>query len=1598
MSESVETIAVIFALCATIWLALGLALSQLLRKWPARAHGVLVAAQTGALITPELYLIIQQANWGLLPAREAPTQVSVPSREEPPQSLFEPQPIPTSSREMLQPEPMISRPTEGIPADPVGRFPEIADRINPVQEVPEPISPKVPEVSPPPNFSFKGLVLWAWMGASALMLLRLCLDFLAGYRLAGRSRPLKDACTMGEIAALACKLGLTRAPLLAQSDNIASPVLWAWSRPARILIPIAARAKSATRGVYLHELAHLARRDHLSALLGEIVWCLIPWHPLAWWAKRSMETRAEEACDDWVVASGCQAADYAEELVHLAPSRAGVLTMAAVSKSSRLKSRISRLLQGVFSSPRLGRRWMVGVGVAALLFTGLLSILQPHVVQAGESENEPSQAETEPLLGAPTTQSEIDTTEVFVVAEGKPVAGAKVWLRRLLDTHAALTCDGPLVSDQAGRVQFDVDKRSTFDAMAIDEKNRLGWVYLRRTFGEKPEPILTLEPTATMEGMLVYQGKPAAGVKCKPASVRSKGTPVRGGDFPERFPQGEVRSDEQGKFRVPFVPNGSQVLCEFMDERFAWQRAFLSPGSANPIDLVKGGNLELEFEGPDHPLLPIHYRWYLTAHPSANGKPNLNQVNMNSHAYQENNISIKGNVIPLIEPGKYTIDIRSTATSPYLFKAKQDLEIRPGEITKIKISAKKGIQVVGKIVDPVTGKGVPNYKFSLYSSHELRGNRPKPPEERGPDLREWADGTTDKDGNFEIYVRGKARYGFVYHASHNYIANIDQYRLTGYDRESNTFGVQADIPESGKFTFPELRLAPSQKIAAQVVDKQGRPLNGTIEVFHLVWPSKSDDYMTERELKGGAFEWIGVPSDRPLKLRIRQGKAVNVPVELTSEQWKNGLKITLDEGNAVTFVGQVQDQHGHPVPKTSVGLEWYSLMKQESGPIGQRMMESVETDEQGKFILKGHWPKERYYLHVAKSGYVWPGLESPSLDRGREFDDEDYERSVAYFPSGKRFHFYDMKMGQPGETIDYGIIRLVKDTNVLRGKTLGLDGRPIPGIQVIAAADGAGALQATSGAQGQFEFGQLLEGNSFLIAKGPGYRTTYVSCRAGDSDVAIPMRKTTEPAPPGSAISPLFLAAREKMVRHVLESMWKTRQTNGWGGRMLESMAELDPARAKEWIDQAPSQEKSKWTSYLDKPMTYEEVVRLSLIQVEDGIAATKKMNSERVYHLIAVGEKLLKTNPALTLRFAEEAVIQCRAMGQDQLIGKVAGLAGAGALVWKVGQKENGQKLIQEAIDVLQKDPQNQYFLHCNGTIAASLAPIDWSQAMKRLELCKDPHQYNLALGGCIHQIAKDDPHVAKAKLTLFKEEKGSISSYPVMTRLHVAKRIAETDINGALNLLEGLKNGRAFKYSYAQGLTELAVQVHPKDPARAHKLIDQAFDFLDELERSSSRGNSSRTFATLGAQIVYRAQKIGYPDIQALIARTLGYLGGPPDRGRTFQKDKWRETAFALAFTDPVLAKQVLEKHSPIENLAKEWSGGDAPSQRSHDRRVAGFVLALIDPARTMGAFDSMAAKGWTTEKVSEAGISEIFGSFAKKGDLMKNISEWELLGWIR
>jgi beta-lactamase regulating signal transducer with metallopeptidase domain len=212
------------------------------------------------------------------------------------------------------------------------------------------------------------IAAWAWIAASLILAVRLLVTFVRGTGLLRRATPL-DQASLQEAARVAKRnLGINQEVNVLSSDSICSPIIWCWAKRPALLVPqdaVQADDQIHWVSVLCHELAHYKRRDHLSGLLAELAVCILPWNPLLWWAKSRLVWLSEQACDDWVVASGESGADYARSLLDLVPQGQLALVPTVAASKKELKTRVSRLLQDRCGNPRSGGWWAVLVTVIA---------------------------------------------------------------------------------------------------------------------------------------------------------------------------------------------------------------------------------------------------------------------------------------------------------------------------------------------------------------------------------------------------------------------------------------------------------------------------------------------------------------------------------------------------------------------------------------------------------------------------------------------------------------------------------------------------------------------------------------------------------------------------------------------------------------------------------------------------------------------------------------------------------------------------------------------------------------------------------------------------------------------------------------------------------------------------------------------------------------------------------------------------------------------------------------------------------------------------------------------------------------------------------
>ncbi|MCH7228904.1 M56 family metallopeptidase [Haloferula sp. A504] len=351
---------------ALLWLAAFLA-ERLLVRTSAGRHGVHLLGLALSLVAfPLCFLIPRAAD---APSREPEVSASADMPE-----------VVTESAAAVES-------SEAVGAEMAGEEPPAVApvAVDPLPAAPSPRVEGPPSVAPDEKTSDAWRKVAPWATAAyavglVLMTLRLLLGWAGSARLRKRAEPMTEGPWPESLAKMSRWFEVRGRVAVAWSREVAAPVVMGLAKPV-ILVPVALASRlspAQVEAVLAHELAHLHRRDHWAVVVQRLAETVLFFHPAVWWMSRRMDALREEACDNYVVAAGCEPADYAEALVICSECRLERNGTAAKfaerlaatgSSGAPLKQRVLRVLgQGDDGPVRLGR---VGWVLAVLALGGI---------------------------------------------------------------------------------------------------------------------------------------------------------------------------------------------------------------------------------------------------------------------------------------------------------------------------------------------------------------------------------------------------------------------------------------------------------------------------------------------------------------------------------------------------------------------------------------------------------------------------------------------------------------------------------------------------------------------------------------------------------------------------------------------------------------------------------------------------------------------------------------------------------------------------------------------------------------------------------------------------------------------------------------------------------------------------------------------------------------------------------------------------------------------------------------------------------------------------------------------------------------------------
>ena len=241
----------------------------------------------------------------------------------------------------------------------------------------------------PVSGSWRTVLPGFWLVGCGLLLLRL---LGAHWMLRKSSRGCSEApvgLLTESLASCARHLGVRQRVRLLLDQKRTIPVVWGVWRP-RLILPAEALAwdDGQLQSVFLHELAHIRRRDTLVQWITQLA-CAFHWfNPLVWLAAWRLHVERERACDDRVLASGVKASAYASHLLHVAsqldPARWTSVCGLAMARKSSLEGRLLAVL-----SDKLNRRGVTTALAAIALLLGAGIAIPVAMLRAEDDKWDP---------------------------------------------------------------------------------------------------------------------------------------------------------------------------------------------------------------------------------------------------------------------------------------------------------------------------------------------------------------------------------------------------------------------------------------------------------------------------------------------------------------------------------------------------------------------------------------------------------------------------------------------------------------------------------------------------------------------------------------------------------------------------------------------------------------------------------------------------------------------------------------------------------------------------------------------------------------------------------------------------------------------------------------------------------------------------------------------------------------------------------------------------------------------------------------------------------------------------------------------------------
>jgi beta-lactamase regulating signal transducer with metallopeptidase domain len=251
--------------------------------------------------------------------------------------------------------------------------------------------------------NWRMVMLVAWLFGAAMMLARYVISSVRVRQLLRHSQRVLAQEWLSLEQRVSNAFGIERPVILLTSEHVDVPITCGVIYP-RVVLPSSAGEWTDARkhAVLSHELAHVKRFDAATQWLAFGATVLCWFNPLVWYAVRQMRFERERACDDFVLANGARASEYASDLLAIVSSFGNsdkYRVALAMARRSQFEGRLVALLD-----PALDHKYLTRTALAIVTVVALGVLIPLGVAQVANTGTPAAPARTD-ALPAPAPQA-----------------------------------------------------------------------------------------------------------------------------------------------------------------------------------------------------------------------------------------------------------------------------------------------------------------------------------------------------------------------------------------------------------------------------------------------------------------------------------------------------------------------------------------------------------------------------------------------------------------------------------------------------------------------------------------------------------------------------------------------------------------------------------------------------------------------------------------------------------------------------------------------------------------------------------------------------------------------------------------------------------------------------------------------------------------------------------------------------------------------------------------------------------------------------------------------------------------------------------------